>query len=760
MSQASGDQRPALRLWYDRPGSEMLTEGLPIGNGKLGALVLGGSASDRWALNESTLWNGGPYDPTNPEALAALPEVRRLIGAGRYAAAAALAEAKLLGVPKLQPAYQPLGDLLLEFPGHDLYREYHRELDLDRALVTVQYVVGDTTFTREVFTSAADQVLVARFRSSRPTGLSCSLRLRSEQRSALPWSSAIEPWYGEHGLGMRGKNRPEHGIEAALSFELAAELRRSAGRAMPGERQLSVRDASELVLVCAAATSYVSYRDVSADPAAIVAARLAAVRDLGFDQLLERHLADHQPRFRRLSIELGPPAADDASPTDARIASFREDRDPGLPALYVQYARYLLLSCSRAESQPANLQGLWNDKLSPPWGSKCTININTQMNYWPAHASALPECAEPLFGLLEDMAETGANTARGHYGAKGWVAHHNVDLWRATAPVDGAEWGLWPMGGAWLCLHLWEHYRYTLSREHLARSYPLLKGACEFFLDTLVPDAESGHLLTSPSLSPENHHPYGTTLCAGPTMDAAILRDLFEATNEAARALNVDAAFAENLMTARARLPPYRIGRGGQLQEWQNDWDLDAPEPNHRHVSHLFGLYPSRQISPLTTPGLAHAARRALELRGDAATGWSLAWKVNLWARLHEGERVHALLELLLSPERSYTNLFDAHPPFQIDGNFGGAAGILEALVQSDLGSLHLLPALPRYWAEGRLTGVRARGGLAISLSWDDGKLTEALVTSQIDQTIDVRVQQSGPIRVALAAAVATRIPR
>ena len=685
--------------------------------------------------------------------------MRRLVFSGEYRAAAALAEEKLMASPKRQASYQPLGRLWLSFPGHLGPAQYRRELDLDRALVTVRYLVDGIEFTREIFVSAPDQVLVARFRASRRGALGCTLRLDSEQRPAVDWLRYPEPWHNQRGFGLRGRNRAEHGIEGALAFEFAALMRPVGGRVMPGEKLVAVRDADELVLVAAAATSYGSYQDLGRAPGAIVEERLGRAGELGFEALLERHLADHAPQFGRLSIELGAPSASSSLPTDMRIAGFGSDADPALAALYVQYARYLLLACSRAGSQPANLQGIWNDKLDPPWGSKCTININTEMNYWPAHPAALPECAEPLFALVEELAEAGRKTARAHYGARGWVAHHNTDLWRGTAPIDGVEWGLWPTGGAWLCLHLWDHYRFTLSRLHLERAYPLLKGASEFFVDSLVRDPKSGHWVTCPSMSPENQHPLGTAVCAGPTMDSAILRDLLGATAEAASVLGVDAEFGRQLLELRANLPPYRIGRAGQLQEWQEDWDLEVPEPHHRHLSHLFGLYPSHQISPTVTPELARAARRTLELRGDEATGWSLAWKINLWARLGEGERAYQLLKLLIHPDRSYTNLFDAHPPMQIDGNFGGAAGILEMLVQSEVGRLHLLPALPAAWAEGELRGVKARGGLTVDLRWRQHELVDATITSLVDQTVKVRLLQRTPVEIALAAGATARLP-
>jgi alpha-L-fucosidase 2 len=748
MTAASRD----LKLWYRKPAFEVLTEALPLGNGKLGALVTGGVPQERLVLNEGTLWSGGPYDPTSPEALASLPEVRSLIFAGQYRQAAELAQAKSMGRPMTQAAYQPLGDLFLELDGHERGADYVRELDLDTAVSTTRYTSRGVLFTRECFVSATDDVLVLRVTASQPGALDCVLRLASEQRGHADWQRRVETWHSRQGLGMRGRNRDFAGVPGTLELELEARIRLDGGRALPGEERLTLREADSFVLVLAAATSYGDFRGQSRAPRELVRERLAATAALPFTALRERHLQDYQPKFRRLHIDLGASAESGQQATDARVATFEQGRDPELAALYVQYARYLLLSCSRPGGQAATLQGLWNDKVEPPWGCKYTININTEMNYWPALPAALPECDEPLFALLEDLAESGRHTARVHYGAGGWVAHHNVDLWRATAPIDGVEWGLWPTGGAWLCLQLWDHYRYTEDEGALARAYPLLRGAAEFFLDTLVPHPKTGELVTCPSISPENQHPHGSALCAGPTLDNAILRDLFEATAQASRLLDVDDELRARVQRARERLPDYRIGRAGQLQEWLEDWDLEAPEPNHRHVSHLFGLHPSQQISPERTPELAAAARRSLELRGDAGTGWSLAWKLNLWARLHDAERAYALLTLLLGPERTYMNLFDAHPPFQIDGNFGAAAGVLEMLVQSEPGRLHLLPALPTAWPCGELRGVRARGGLALDVSWREQRVVTLAITSRRTQTIELKLGAGAARRVRLEA--------
>lgn len=702
---------PILR--YNRP-ADVWVEALPVGNGRLGAMMFGGITNERLQLNEDTFFAGSPYDPVNPEALAALPEVRSLIFAGQYKQAQDLADAKLMGKPLKQMAYQPLGDVLLTFPGLEGVREYSRSLDLDAAVATTRFRTGSVVFTRELFASAVDQVIVLRLTSNRPASLTLNIALTSPQNS----ESRVE---GGNTIIVAGVGPTQQGVEGKLRFETRLRVLATKGTLTAQNNDLYIERADEVVILISAATAYRRFDDISGDPAALSAAVLDKATSKPVDQQLKDHLADYRALFRRVSIDLGPPSTASALTTDERIRRSGELADPTLAALYFQYGRYLLISSSRPGTQPANLQGIWNEKTNPSWGSKWTLNINAQMNYWPAEPTNLAECVEPLVRMIRDLSITGARTAKSMYGARGWVVHNNTDLWRASAPVDGAVWSLWPLGGAWLCQHLWDHYDYSRDKAFLSEAYPLMKGCAEFFLDTLVVDPATGHLVTAPSMSPENRHLEGVSICAGPAMDNQLLRDLFSQVAQASRILDRDADLRRQVLATRAKLPPDKIGAGGYLQEWMQDWDARAPEQTHRHVSHLYALHPGSAINRRETPELANAARRTLEIRTDDATGWGIGWRINLWARLGDGERAHKVLGMLLEPRRTYPNMFDSHPPFQIDGNFGGTAGITEMLVQSWGGEVHLLPALPRAWPTGHIRGIRVRGDGQIDLSWRDG---------------------------------------
>ena len=738
-AQASG---PGFHLKYDKPAAKW-TEALPLGNGRIGAMVFGGTEDERIQVNESTLWGGAPHDYTNSDAYSHLDEVRKLIFAGKVDEAEKVA-ASMMGDPKLLMPYQPFCDLRLHFSGHAQAADYHRELHLDDAIAETAYKVGAVIFHREVFVSYPDQVLVVRITADQPGQVSFSLGMDSPQTGTHVESTSNDT------LELTGQIQPRQNPpfswtgswdKPGLRFAAVMKIMNDGGSVRSNGETLEISGANAITILFSNATSFKTYKDISGDALEAANIHLQYASQRFYESLRQRHVEDFRRLFSRVQLHLGDDNSTES--TDERIKNFGSTNDPSLLALYFEFGRYLLISCSRPGGQPANLQGIWNEDLRPAWSSKMTTNINLEMNYWQADAGNLWETQEPLWNLIRDLRVSGAETARVHYHSNGWVLHHNTDLWRGTAPVDG-PWGIWPMGEAWLANQMFDHYEFSDDRRFLREeAYPAMKEAAEFVLGFLVEAPAgtpfAGKLVTNPSTSPENRYLLNgkpASLTYASTMDIELIRELFENCRRASEILGTDARFRSELEKTEKRLPPLQIGKSGQLQEWIEDYP--ETELHHRHVSHLWSLYPGHDISLKNTPELAAATKKTLELREDGGTGWSTVWRVALWARLQNPEHAYNNLKILMTTS-TLPNMFDLCPPFQIDGNLGGPAAIAEMLVQSTPDEITILPALPQQWPDGSLKGIRVRGGGEVDIAWKNGQLTELKLRSDHTKKYSIR---------------------
>lgn len=753
--------KQTLKLWYNKPPGNTWENALPIGNGRQGAMIYGNVEKETIQLNEHTVWSGSPNRNDNPLALDSLAIIRQLIFEGKQKDAERIAGRVIITKRSHGQKFEPVGSLQLAFAGHENFSNYSRQLDIEKAVTKTSYIVNGVTYTREALASFPDRVVVMRLTASKSGSISFNAFFTTPQKRATIKTTPAKE------LTIFGTTSDHETVKGMVNYKGIVRMKLEGGSLNANDTSLIIKDANAVTIYISIATNFNNYKDISGDENKRAANYLNKAFPKSFATILPAHVAAYQKYFNRVKLDLGTNDAVANLPTDERLKNFNSTNDPSFVTLYYQFGRYLLISSSQPGGQAANLQGIWNDKINPPWDSKYTININAEMNYWPAEKTNLAELHEPFLQMVKDMSVAGQQTAKDMYGARGWVAHHNTDIWRATGAIDGPNWGVWSAAGGWTSQHLWEHYLYSGDKNFLASIYPVLKGASTFYIDYLVEHPKFHWLVVNPDESPENTSKahQNSALDAGVTMTNQILFELFSTTIKAAEILKKDVAFIDTLKQYRKRLPPMHIGQHGQLQEWLDD--IDDPQDNHRHISHLYGLFPSNQISPYRTPQLYSAAKTTLTHRGDVSTGWSMGWKVNWWARMLDGNHAYKLIQNQLSPVQAggrggggggtYNNLFDAHPPFQIDGNFGCTSGITEMLMQSANGEVHLLPALPDVWQAGNISGIRAIGGFQIvSMEWKDGNLVKAVIKSTLGGNLRFRTPNEMKLTVGTALKKAT----